>query len=160
MGIGLVTFVLHVHHIGTGYLPEIKAKHTARFFRRTLLTFVVPLIFNSNFHRSFDATSIDTDTLTVSWIVYWIATFISYVSIMDIKQLSTTVQLNCHISDARHAGNYTLCIYLLKMREFYRWEKKHGFGNKLSTDDIGNWLTAREALWEEVEKSAIPFSRN
>ena len=43
---------------------------------------------------------------------------------MDIKQLSDTVQLNCHISDARHAGNYTLCIYLLKMREFYRWEKK------------------------------------
>ena len=79
------------------------------------------------------------------------ATFISYASIMDIKQLSDTVQLNCHISDARHAGNYTLCIYLLKMREFYRWEKKHGFGDKLSTDDIGSWLTAREALWEEME---------
>lgn len=70
---------------------------------------------------------------------------------MDIKQLSDTVQLNCHISDARHAGNYTLCIYLLKMREFFRWERNHRFSDKLSTDDIGNWLTAREALWEEVE---------
>ena len=70
---------------------------------------------------------------------------------MDIKQLSNTVQLNCHISDARHAGNYTLCIYLLKMREFYRWEKQHTFSEKLATDDIGAWLTSREALWEEIE---------
>jgi hypothetical protein len=37
------------------------------------------------------------------------------------------------------------------MREFYRWEKNQRFSDKLSTEDIGNWLTAREALWEEVE---------
>jgi len=70
---------------------------------------------------------------------------------MDIQQLINEVQLNCHISDARHAGNYTLCIYLLKMREFYRWEKKHTFSDKLSTDDIGDWLTQREGLWADVE---------
>ncbi len=70
---------------------------------------------------------------------------------MDIKQLSNTVQLNCHISDARHAGNYTLCIYLLKMREFYRWEENHNYSDKLATDDIGSWLTSREALWSEIE---------
>ena len=70
---------------------------------------------------------------------------------MDIPLLINNVQLNCHISDARHAGNYTLCIYLLKMREFYRWENKHTFSEKLSTDDIGDWLTNRERLWQEVE---------
>jgi hypothetical protein len=70
---------------------------------------------------------------------------------MDTRQLIDTVQMNCHISDARHAGNYTLCIYLLKMREFFRWEQKLPFGNKLSTDDIGSWLTEREELWTEVE---------
>ena len=70
---------------------------------------------------------------------------------MDIKQLISDVQLNCHISDARHAGNYALCVYLLKMREFYRWEHKYPFSEKLSTDDIGNWLSQREELWEEVE---------
>jgi hypothetical protein len=70
---------------------------------------------------------------------------------MDIHQLINNVQLNCHISDARHAGNYTLCIYLLKMREFYRWEHQHSFSEKLSTDDIGEWLTGRETLWEEIE---------
>ena len=70
---------------------------------------------------------------------------------MDIPQLINSVQHNCHISDARYAGNYTLCIYLLKMREFYRWEHKHSFSEKLSTDDIGNWLSEREALWDEIE---------
>jgi hypothetical protein len=70
---------------------------------------------------------------------------------MDIQSLINDVQLNCHISDARHAGNYGLCVYLLKMREFYRWEHQHSFSEKLSTDDIGNWLTKREALWDEIE---------
>ena len=69
-----------------------------------------------------------------------IQSLINYVPRMDIPQLINSVQHNCHISDARHAGNYTLCIYLLKMREFYRWEHKYTFSEKLSTDEIGNWL--------------------
>jgi hypothetical protein len=37
------------------------------------------------------------------------------------------------------------------MREFYRWEHKYAFSEKLSTDDIGNWLSRREELWGDVE---------
>jgi len=70
----------------------------------------------------------------------------------DSKQLADAVQRNCHISDARHAGNYTLCVYLLKMREFYRWEKARRFSDELSTDDIGNWLTEREDMWSKLEQ--------
>ena len=79
---------------------------------------------------------------------------INYVPRMDIQTLINNVQLNCHISDAQHAGNYTLCVYLLKMREFYRWEHQHSFSEKLSTDDIGDWLSAREGLWQELENHA------
>lgn len=71
---------------------------------------------------------------------------------MDIQQLTSNVQLNCHISDARHAGNYTLCVYLLKMREFYRWEHQYSFSEKLPRDDIGAWLAKRESLWQDVEE--------
>jgi len=70
---------------------------------------------------------------------------------MDIQQLINNVQLNCHISDAIHAGNYTLCVYLLKMREFYRWEHQYAFSEKLCNDDIGDWLTRRETLWDKIE---------
>ena len=67
------------------------------------------------------------------------------------KQLVNDIQHNCHISDARFAGNYTLCVYLLKMREYYRWESNSGFSQPLSQELVGNWLTQREALWDEIE---------
>jgi hypothetical protein len=67
------------------------------------------------------------------------------------SELQQCVQRNCHISDAKYAGNYTLCIYLLKMREYYRWEKTFAYKQALSTDDIGQWLTQRENLWDEIE---------
>lgn len=70
---------------------------------------------------------------------------------ISLPQLQATVQKNCHISDASHAGNYTLCIYLMKMREFYRWEKQFAFGSTLAREDVGNWLKQREALWDELE---------
>lgn len=70
---------------------------------------------------------------------------------ISLPQLQATVQKNCHISDANHAGDYTLCIYLMKMREFYRWENRFPFGSPLAKEDVGNWLRAREALWGEME---------
>jgi len=69
-----------------------------------------------------------------------------------LKDIIETVQHNCHIADARHAGDYTLCIYLLKMREMYRWEQGIDFKTLLTTDDVGEWLTAREGVWDEVEE--------
>ncbi|MCK4709407.1 MAG: hypothetical protein KAU21_12385 [Gammaproteobacteria bacterium] len=77
----------------------------------------------------------------------------------QIQTLTETVQKNCHISDARHASDYTLCIYLLKMREFYRWEKALDYKQELDPDDIGTWLTEREALWDELEPNDF-FSIN
>ena len=77
----------------------------------------------------------------------------------QIQSLVDTVQKNCHISDARHASDYTLCIYLLKMREFYRWEKALDFKQEIDPDDIGAWLTEREALWDELEPNEF-FSIN
>lgn len=70
---------------------------------------------------------------------------------MDLSSLSATVQRNCHISDALHARNYTLCTYLLKMREFYRWEQGYPFNVSLPKDELGSWITEREALWEQLE---------
>ena len=70
----------------------------------------------------------------------------------NLTSLIETVQHNCHIADARHAGDYTLCVYLLKMREMYRWENGIGFNKLLTTDDVGDWLTTREGLWDDIEE--------
>ena len=67
------------------------------------------------------------------------------------QQLARAVQHNCNISDARFAGNYTMCIYLLKMREYFRWEMEQDFGSTLTRDDVGKWLSEREQLWSDIE---------
>ncbi len=75
---------------------------------------------------------------------------------VDVQTLSAGVQKNCDISDALYARNYTLCIYLLKMRELYRWEKGYGYHDRLPSDELGEWLTHREARWERLEEE--PFA--
>lgn len=66
-------------------------------------------------------------------------------------ELQKTVQRNCHITDAAHAENYTLCIYLLKMREYFRWEQGYELLGQLSKDGLANWVSERESLWESLE---------
>jgi len=73
----------------------------------------------------------------------------------ELFAFSQDVQKNCHISDAQFAGNYTLCIYLLKMREFYRWETQQSFNARLGNEEVGNWLKQREALWSKLEDGAF-----
>lgn len=72
----------------------------------------------------------------------------------DPELLCDTVQRNCHISDAHHAANFTLCIYLLKMREYYRWEMGYPFGLAMPKEELGSWLSEREQLWETLEEQA------
>lgn len=75
--------------------------------------------------------------------------------IAEISLLSAAVQHNCHISDARHARAYTLCTYLLKMREYYRWEHGYPFNASLPGEELGDWITGREAMWESLEEQGF-----
>jgi hypothetical protein len=68
-----------------------------------------------------------------------------------LDRLVQAVQTNAHIADARHAADMTLCVYLLQMREFHRWERRLPFGAPLSRGEVGTWIAEREALWEQVE---------
>lgn len=72
-----------------------------------------------------------------------------------LQPLLTAVQRNCHISDARHAGDYTLCVYLLKMREYFRWEKSYAFRDSLPDGDVGDWLKQREHFWQTIEEESF-----
>ena len=73
-----------------------------------------------------------------------------------LQNLLAAVQHNCHISDARYAGNYTMCVYLLKMREYFRWEKGFTFRDRLPDAEVGEWLKQRESFWETIEEE--PFN--
>jgi len=86
-------------------------------------------------------------------------------ALCELDRLVEAVRHNCHISDARHAREMTMCNYLLEMREYCRWERGIPPGGTLPPrSEIGSWLIAREALWEklaEEDYAVIPVgSRN
>jgi hypothetical protein len=68
-----------------------------------------------------------------------------------LPELASAVQHNCDISDARYAGDYGLCTFLLKMREYYRWENELPFARSLPKDELGDWILAREQGWNDIE---------
>ncbi|MEW6678626.1 MAG: Sfum_1244 family protein [Pseudomonadota bacterium] len=73
---------------------------------------------------------------------------------LNLGPVVSAVQANCHISDAQFAGDLTMCTFLLKMRELYRWENQLPFTGALSKSAIGDWMSEREKLWEGVEAAS------
>ncbi len=69
----------------------------------------------------------------------------------DIKSLQKTVQKNCDLVDAKYAQSYGLCVYLLKMREYYRWRKKIPLTAELQNDEIHEWISGIEEYWEKID---------
>ncbi len=69
--------------------------------------------------------------------------------------LIETVQHNCDICDAHHAANYTLCTYLMKMRELYRWTHGLPLDANLPREAVGEWVRSREIYWEGLMDEAF-----
>ena len=76
-------------------------------------------------------------------------------AIADFPRLMQSVQRNCHIADARHAREMTLCNYLLEMREFFRWEHEVPLARALPRQELGSWISEREALWDGLQADAL-----
>jgi hypothetical protein len=68
----------------------------------------------------------------------------------SLAPLLEAVQSNCHLSDARHAQDLTLCNYLLAMREYYRWEHDLPMQAVPPRGEVGRWIAERESLWETL----------
>lgn len=74
----------------------------------------------------------------------------------NLQRLARAVRHNCEISDARHAADYGMCVFLLKMREYFRWEKRLAFGAQMPRGELGRWLSSRERRWQKLEQR--PFA--
>ena len=64
------------------------------------------------------------------------------------------VQWNCDVADAHHAGNDVLCIYLMKMRDFYRWASESPVDAPVDRDRLGDWITEKENRWDDLESES------
>ncbi|NNG00383.1 MAG: hypothetical protein HKM93_13435 [Desulfobacteraceae bacterium] len=68
----------------------------------------------------------------------------------NIDQLSRQVLANCEISDAQHAGLYSICGLALRLRDLYKWE--HGLAPWEESDAtlVLDWIGQKEELWERI----------
>jgi Family of unknown function (DUF6866) N-terminal domain/Family of unknown function (DUF6866) C-terminal domain len=69
----------------------------------------------------------------------------------DLQKIFSQVKRNCNISDAKYWGTYSLCGLLMRLRELYGIENGIRPWEKIDQKDIGDWITARENLWRELE---------
>jgi len=71
---------------------------------------------------------------------------------LNLDALISSIKRNCDISDAKYWGFYSLCGLLLRLRDLYRSEKGMRPWERIDQEDISEWISAREALWKELEE--------
>ena len=64
------------------------------------------------------------------------------------KSLTRQVLQNCDISDAYHAGLYSICGLALRLRDLYKWEKQLPPWEERDSSEILDWIDAKETRWE------------
>ena len=69
---------------------------------------------------------------------------------IDIDSLAQQVSANCDISDAHHAGLYSICGLALRLRDLFKWEKRIPPWVEKESAEILEWIDARETRWEKL----------
>ncbi len=70
---------------------------------------------------------------------------------MNIEPLIQSVQFNCDLSDREFATDYTICIYLIRMREYYRWAHDIAPNQPLEQSALMEWVSDTEKHWADLE---------
>ena len=69
---------------------------------------------------------------------------------IDIESFARQVLKNCEISDAQHAGLYSICGLALRLRDLYKWENDLNPWEEKDSSEILDWIATKEALWEKL----------
>ncbi len=69
---------------------------------------------------------------------------------IDPAAIARQVLQNCEISDARHAGLYSICGLALRLRDLYKWEKGLDPWEEKESSEILDWIGNKEQKWERV----------
>jgi len=68
---------------------------------------------------------------------------------LDIADITRQVLKHCEISDAHHAGMYSICGLALRLRDLYKWE--HGLPpwEERDSAEVLEWIEAKENKWDQ-----------
>ncbi|MBW1669721.1 MAG: hypothetical protein JRJ66_17105 [Deltaproteobacteria bacterium] len=69
---------------------------------------------------------------------------------LEVNNIASQVLLNCSISDARHAGLYSVCGLALRLRDLYKWEKGLYPWQEEESSVMLEWIGEKEEKWESL----------
>jgi hypothetical protein len=72
-------------------------------------------------------------------------------NLIDCEDLSRQISYNCNISDAHHAGIYSICGLALRLRDLFKWDKRLPPWVEKDPPDVLSWIGEKEAYWETLE---------
>jgi hypothetical protein len=68
----------------------------------------------------------------------------------DAEDIARQVRHNCDISDARHAGLYSICGLALRLRDLCKWDTGTPAWEEKEPADVLEWIGDREAHWDKI----------
>ncbi len=74
-------------------------------------------------------------------------------SMVPDQRLTSDIQYNCDVSDARDHGIYSMCSMLFKLRSLYKWEHRIEPWKEPDSADLLDWIEAKESYWETLAES-------
>jgi len=69
---------------------------------------------------------------------------------IDLDRLTRQVLHNCDVSDALHAGIYSVCGLAMRLRDLYKWERRLAPWEEHEAGPVLDWIGKREDLWESL----------
>ena len=72
---------------------------------------------------------------------------------IDQDNIARQVLRNCEISDARHAGLFSICGLALRLRDLYKWEKGLDPWVEKDSSQILDWIGNKEEEWEKIAET-------
>ncbi len=70
---------------------------------------------------------------------------------LQIDDLTDQVLANCALSDASHAGAYSVCGLALRLRDLYKWQQQLPPWVEDESGKILEWIGNQEEQWETIE---------
>jgi hypothetical protein len=70
---------------------------------------------------------------------------------IDRAGLAEQIRNNCNISDAQHAGIYSICGLALRLRDLFKWEKRLPPWIEKEPAEVLEWIGEKEAGWERLD---------
>ncbi len=67
-----------------------------------------------------------------------------------ISALVRQIGANCEISDANHAGAFSICGLALRFRDLYKWSHDLAAWQEGASDELLDWIGATEEKWEAL----------